>query len=310
MAEVGLVPFARLALEVASASVPPYRSKFSKHVFTQPQLLAVLCLMRYEDWTFREAQVRLSEHSELRTALGLSSVPDHVTLHRFFNERLPEEMIERVLAEIAGRLPPPPSGGAVAAVDGTGLFPGSVNTFHVKRAKDRGSGSPWRHYLKWLIAIDTERLLVVAQMAKKGPSNDSANLRPLVDSAFSKRRFGLVLADAEFDSEKNHTHVRALGARAVIPAKRGKKDWKVRGARLQMRRQFPVEHYRKRALVECVFSIIKRKLSLKAPGRSLRTQVLQALLLGIAYNIYRTRPRHSYFPPPPIATACFISRTA
>ncbi|MEK9134030.1 MAG: transposase [Pseudomonadota bacterium] len=291
MAEVGLVRFARVALEDATAAVPVYRSKFSKHVFTQPQLLAVLCLMRYEDWTFREAQVRLSEHRELREALGLSRVPDHTTLHRFFNERLSEEMIERVLAEIARGLPPPPSGGAIVAVDGTGLFPGSVSTFQVKRAKDRGEGFAWRYYLKWIVAVDVERLVVVAQMAKKGPSNDSANLRPLVDSAFSKRRFSLVLADAEFDSEKNHTHVRAMGAQAIIPAKRGKRDWNIQGVRLQMRQHFPAEQYRQRSRIECTFSAIKRKLSLKAPGRSLRTQILQALTLGIAYNIYRIRPR-------------------
>jgi len=52
MAEVGLLPFARVALEVATQVLPPYRTRFSKHQFTQPQLLAVLCLMRYEDWTF------------------------------------------------------------------------------------------------------------------------------------------------------------------------------------------------------------------------------------------------------------------
>ena len=51
MAEVGLVRFARVALEIAEAVLPDYRTKFSKHTFTQPQLLAVLCLMRYEDWT-------------------------------------------------------------------------------------------------------------------------------------------------------------------------------------------------------------------------------------------------------------------
>ena len=50
MAEVGLLPFARVALQVARRVLPPYRSRFSKHPFTQPQLLAVLCLMRYEDW--------------------------------------------------------------------------------------------------------------------------------------------------------------------------------------------------------------------------------------------------------------------
>jgi len=45
-AEVGLLPFARIALEVATAVLPPYRSRFRKHPFSQPQLLAVLCLMR------------------------------------------------------------------------------------------------------------------------------------------------------------------------------------------------------------------------------------------------------------------------
>jgi hypothetical protein len=61
MAEVGLVRFGRLALEVSQPVLPAQRTRFSKHVFTQPQLLAVLCLMRYEDWTFREAEVRLRE---------------------------------------------------------------------------------------------------------------------------------------------------------------------------------------------------------------------------------------------------------
>ena len=58
MAEVGLVAFARIARRVAEAVVPAYKSKYSKRMFTQPQLLAVLCLMRYEDWTFREAEWR------------------------------------------------------------------------------------------------------------------------------------------------------------------------------------------------------------------------------------------------------------
>ena len=36
MTAVGLLPFARVALEVATAVLPPYRSPFSKHQFTQP----------------------------------------------------------------------------------------------------------------------------------------------------------------------------------------------------------------------------------------------------------------------------------
>src|SRR5215210_7313733 len=70
MTEVGLVLFARTALEVMQEVVPPYGSKYSKHTFTQPQLMTILCLMRFEDWTFREAEVRLAEHSDLRRAGG------------------------------------------------------------------------------------------------------------------------------------------------------------------------------------------------------------------------------------------------
>ncbi len=106
------------------------------------------------------------------------------------------------------------------------------------------------------------------------------------------RPIGLVLADAEFDSERNHTCIRQrLGADSVIPAKRGKPSWRVQGVRAEMRRAFPRLKYARRALVESVFSTVKRKLSARAPGRSLYTQRRQALLLGLAFNLYRLRHR-------------------
>ena len=64
MAEVGLARFGQLTLEVSRAVLPAQRTKFSKRKFTQPQLLAVLCLMRYADWTLREAEVQLREHKD------------------------------------------------------------------------------------------------------------------------------------------------------------------------------------------------------------------------------------------------------
>lgn len=289
MPEVGLIPFAKAALEVATATVPCYRSPFSKHLFTQPQLLAVLCLMRYEDWTFREAEVRLQEHRELQAALGLQTIPDYTTLYRFLR-RLEEGAVERALAESVRRMPPPPEGGTTVAVDGTGLAPGAVSTFFVKRLRDQGG--QWHRWIKWLVVVDVPRRSVVAQLAKWGPTNDSATLRPLVDAATSVVPIRQVLADAEFDSERNHRHIReVVGATSVIPAKRGKSTWQLRGIRAQMRAQFPRAEYAQRSLVECVFSAVKRKLSARAPGRSLETQRLQALLLGLAYNIYRLKPR-------------------
>src|SRR5579863_4608824 len=106
MAEVGLLPFARIALQVSRAVLPRYRSCFSKHQFNQPQLLAILCLMRYEDWTFREAEVRLGEHRELRQVLGLVSVPDFTTLYRFL-QRLDDQTIDRAVGETVARFAVP-----------------------------------------------------------------------------------------------------------------------------------------------------------------------------------------------------------
>jgi hypothetical protein len=98
MAEVGLLTLARTAWEVGRSVLPSYRTPFIKHHFTLPQLLAILCLMRYEDWTFREAGVRLREHRELREALGLRSVPDFTTLCRFL-----KCVLEATLARALGR---------------------------------------------------------------------------------------------------------------------------------------------------------------------------------------------------------------
>src|SRR5690348_18079813 len=137
MARVGLVQFARVARSVAETAMPRYAYARSKHTFTQPQLLAVLLLMRYDGWTFREAEVRLAEHTELRAALGLARVPDYTTLWRFL-DRLDLAVVDRVLAEVDRQMGPPkgPGGGARAlwlALDATGLATGEVSTFFVRR---------------------------------------------------------------------------------------------------------------------------------------------------------------------------------
>jgi hypothetical protein len=288
MAEVGLVLFAKTALAVMEEVMPPYGSKFSKHTFTQPQLMTILCLMRFEDWTFREAEVRLAEHSDLREALGLERAPDHTTLYRFMR-RVSDEVLDEVLITVATR---PRRRGrqrkrAIVAVDATGLAPGSISTFFINRRTDRGEGLPWRHWCKWTIVVDVLRRCVLAQAARQGPYNDCATLRPLVSAAHEVTPIGLVLADAEFDSERNHQHVRdVIGANSIIPAKRGKAGWKIKGIRSRMRRRFPRKRYSQRTQVESVFSVVKRKLSAKAPGRSQETQWRYAMLLGLAYNIY------------------------
>jgi hypothetical protein len=58
-----------------------------------------------------------------------------------------------------------------------------------------------------------------------------------------------------------------------------------------MYRRFPRRQYRRRNVIESVFSAIKRKFSTRAPGRSLLMQRRQAFLLGLTFNLYRLRGR-------------------
>jgi len=291
MPEIGLLPFARVAFDCAAAILPRYRSRFSKHQFTQPQLLAVLCLMRSEDWTFRETEVRLREHRELRAVLQLTAVPDYTTLYRFLR-RLDDSTIDGVLGESVRRFKAQRRSRrrrARAAIDGTELSLNATSSFFIRRIEQHSRGmTRWSHWLKYLIAGDLDDQIILAQRTRQAPWCDCRALPGLADAAARVTPIGLLLADAEFDTEANHQHIRQrLGARSIIPAKRGRSS-RV-GIRGQMRRHFPRRIYAQRAKVETIFSIIKRKLSARAPGRSLSTQTRQALLLGLTFNFYRLR---------------------
>ena len=118
------------------------------------------------------------------------------------------------------------------AVGATGLAPGAISTFYVRRTHNRGDEPMlWpRRWLKWLVVVVTDRQMMLAQdEARSGPYNGSAMLRAIVDAAHAVTPRGVVLADAEFDSKHNHCHVRErLAAASVIPAKRGTAMWQVK----------------------------------------------------------------------------------
>jgi len=231
----------------------------------------------------------LREHQELRAALQLPAVPDYTTLYRFLR-RLEDDTVDRGLRETVRRLRRRRA--VSVAVDGTGLSYNSVSTFFIRRLEQHADRSPrHRHWLKWVIVVDVQQQMLLAQRAHRGPGSDVRYLPGLLDVAARGAPIGLVLADAEFDSEPNHQHIRQrLGARSIIPAKRrGIPNGAIRN---QMYRAFPEKLYRQRTKVETIFSVVKRKLSSRAPGRSLAIQIRQALLLGLAYNLYRLRHPH------------------
>lgn|SRR5262249_26970667 len=71
---------ARTALQVATAALPPYSSKFSKKDFTQAQLLAILVLQQFFKTDYRGIVELLADWSDLRQVLCLQKVPHYSTL--------------------------------------------------------------------------------------------------------------------------------------------------------------------------------------------------------------------------------------
>jgi hypothetical protein len=82
------------------------------------------------------------------------------------------------LSAVVRRLIPQPSPQATVALEAPSLAAGALSTVFVKRANDRGEGVTWRHWLTWTMAVDVDRRLMVAQTARRGPTNDGAMLRP------------------------------------------------------------------------------------------------------------------------------------
>ena len=279
MAEVGHLSLARFALQVSQAVLPRYRSRLSKHQFNQPQLLAILWLMRYEDGTFREAEVRLGEHASCARRWGWCACPIARLCIAFCNAWTTKPSIERSARRCADRATrAEKDGGELAQRRCGGL--GAWSAQHVLCAA-HASSSTETFAVAALAEVGGRRGFCVVPTRRHLPWNDCPNLPAVVGATYEQTRTGLALADAEFDSERNHTYIcRTLGAHDVIPVKRDKGTWRIDGVRAEIRHSFPRRLYRRRTLIKSVFSSVKRKLSARAPGRSLRIQVRQALLPG------------------------------
>jgi hypothetical protein len=159
-----------------------------------------------------------------------------------------------------------------------------------------GSGS-WCHWQpgrRWTVAVDGDRRFVVAQTARRGPTNGCATRRPRVDAAHHRMPMAPVVADAECGSGRHHQPVRqALQAHRVIPAKRDGAAWRLQGGRAQMRQECPEHRYHRHALIESLIATVKRQLS---------RLVHQAAPSG------RQACRHDSWASPITSTACGIPR--
>jgi hypothetical protein len=76
--------FIQICMQLATQHVPPYSSRFSKHAFTQPQLVVLYCPKLKLGITYRELIDWLEEMPRIRQALGLRQLPHFTTVQKAF----------------------------------------------------------------------------------------------------------------------------------------------------------------------------------------------------------------------------------
>ena len=168
-------------------------------------------------------------------------------------------------------------------MDSTGYEAGHASTYYSKRC-----GLEKSHYPKLTIVCDTESHLVLSAVADRGPLPDDVEFAAAVRQAHRAWRFDCLLADAGYDSEKNHTFVREeIGSSSIIPPLRGRRNGKPPHGRYrrEMFEDFPQSLYGQRWQVESCFSQDKRRFGSELNARHYESQCIELLMRVLVHNI-------------------------
>ena len=216
------------AYDAACRALPAHRHKFSPKKFTQPQLLACLVLKEFSRLDYRGLAVHLADHPDLARLIELEVIPHFTTFQkaarRLLKSAPARAMFDAVLGEalrrkVRKRRVP------LAAIDGTGMESRHVSRYYVKRRSKTGTGTQETTYSKYpkvVLVTDCHTHLVLAAVPGRGPGSDLVQFKAALKQATGRARIGTLLADADFDGEWVHEHVRSYGIRTLIPPTRGR----------------------------------------------------------------------------------------
>jgi hypothetical protein len=284
---------AGVALSTATGVLPPYAHRYSPKKYTQPQLFACLVLKTFLKVDYRGLAAHLADHSDLRAALGLRSVPHFTTPQKASRRLLRAPKARRLFTATVRRFLKRRRRVKRAALDSTGLECGHASRYHVRRRN--GDRKAWQavaysRYAKLEAAFDCQSHLMIGVLVGRGPRVDVDRFVPLLDDAQSRVRLGVALADAGFDSEANHRHAREVrGVRSFIPAAIGRPSAKQPAGRhrRRMRQRLSKRYgrYGQRWQAETGFSMLKRRLATSVSGRCYWSQCRDLMLIAITYNI-------------------------
>ncbi|XAM00708.1 transposase [Phycisphaeraceae bacterium D3-23] len=299
----------RVAHDVATRTLPEYASPFSRHDFTLAQLFACLVAREMMKLSYRKAEALLND-TDWCARLGMAKVPDASTLCRAFETIVGLTQANRMLDLIIGVMKTRGFTGDTLALDST-MFDTHPRSRHYERRcrrhasddkntiRQRRSDTAKR-LPKLAVGIDTRTHLIASAVAKTGLGSDAPDFVPLLVDGDRRLLVTHVLADAGYDSGRNHYLARdRLGVRSWIKAKVGRPArprWPATDPyRRSMQRELAGtqqgRRYGQRAQVETVMSMLKRNLGDAPRARTRHAREMALLLKVLVHNLMIVRRR-------------------
>lgn len=266
----------------------PYSGKFSKKTYTQYQHATAICLMKYENKSYRDTVELLKEFADY--FVFKKSVPHFTTLQKFF-KRVSSLVWDFILiktyqlfnAKIAN-----------VGIDSTGFkqrHSSSYYTWAITQGKYKH-----RRFMKHSIAVDTDRQAVIASEIRQSGIPDGEYFVPLVKKVAKVVKINNIVADKGYDYESNHDFARdEIGAFSVIPPRWRAPAYRTTGRyRKKLRMHFPYKLYHRRNLVETINSVQKRKFGDELRSRLWHMRRKELKIVDIVYNVHRYLQKTSF----------------
>jgi len=192
-----------------------YSHRFSRHTYTQQQLLMLVLFKEYLTATYRDIVDLVSLMPEVRDLLNLKTMSHFTTLQKFLT-RTSSGHLSTVIYHCSQVTLPPEAAGSLVAVGATGFTCGNARDRYCERA-----GRPRKPCMEISVAVDTDSLTLVGFAMSRTPIHEGRHAPAVLRQANRHVHAPVNVMNGAYDAESVHRFVvEVLKAEVLNPARK------------------------------------------------------------------------------------------